>query len=105
MLQPPGKVVATLPNTDLLLPRLLQALPVFTSRICELRGFLIYSFVDLYSSMPKVDRARFSIIPFDNERGPANCPQHLLFMNDEGIVGPVEVIPGAFDIFRDSSWL
>lgn len=86
-------------------PLPLQALLVFTLRICELHVFVMHSFVDFHSSMPKVDRARFSIIPFDNERGPSNCPQHLLFTNDEGVVGPVEVISGAFDIFRDTSWL
>jgi hypothetical protein len=64
-------------------------------------------FVDFRSSMPKTvtNKARFSIVPFDNERGPANCPQHLLFTNEEGVVGPVEVISGAFDIFRATSWL
>ena len=89
----------------LLPPHPLQALPAFTLRICKLHFFLIDSFVDFLSSMPNVSRARFSIIPFDNECGPSNCPQHLLFTNEEGVVGPVEVIPGAFDIFRDTSWL
>ena len=65
---------------------------------------MIVFLVDFRSSMPKANRAGFSIIPFDNERGPSNCPQHL-FTNVEGTVGPVEVIPGAFEIFRDISWL
>ena len=71
-------------------------------------GFLIGSLVDFRSSMPNmpnVNKSRFSIVPFDNERGPSNCPQHLLFTNEDSVVGPVEVIPGCFDIFKDTSWL
>jgi hypothetical protein len=96
-----------LPLTKLLPLHPLQAraLPAFTLRICELYVFVINSFVDFHSSMPKINRARFSIVPFDNERGPSNCPQHLLYTNEQGAVGPVEVISGAFDIFRDTSWL
>ena len=97
-----------LPITKLLPPHPLQALPVFILRICELYGFLIGSLVDFRSSMPNmpnVNKSRFSIVPFDNERGPSNCPQHLLFTNEDGVVGPVEVIPGCFDIFKDTSWL
>jgi hypothetical protein len=99
--------MTTLPVTKLLLPgpHPLQALPMFTMRICELYVFCDGFFFDFHSSMPKVNRARFSIVPFDNERGPSNCPQHLLFTNEEGVVGPVEVISGAFEIFKDTSWM
>jgi hypothetical protein len=97
--------MTTLPMTMLLPPHPQQALPVFTLKICKLHAFLIDSFVDFLSSMPNVSGAHFSIVPFDNERGPSNCPQHLLFTNEEGVVGPVVVIPGAFDLFRDTSWL
>lgn len=93
------------PVTKLLLLHPLQALLVYTSRICELYVFVINSSVDFHSSMPKINRARFSVVPFDNEHGPSNCPQHLLYTNEEDAVGPVEVISGAFEIFRDTSWL
>lgn len=83
----------------------LQALKMSTSRICKLQLLMIVFLVDFRSSMPKANRAGFSIVPFDNERGPSNCLQHLLFTNAEGTMGPVEVIPGAFEIFRDTSWL
>ena len=102
---PPRKLMMALPMPMLLPPHPLQALPAFTLRICKLHFFLIDSFVDFLFSIPNVSRARFSIIPFDNEHGPSNCLQHLLLTNEEGDVGPVEVIPGAFDIFRDTSWL
>ena len=107
-LLPLRKLMTMLPMTKLLPPHPLQALPLCISRICELHGFIIGFLVDFCSSMPKqpnINRSQFSIVPFDNERGPSNCPQHLLFTNDEGVVGPVEVIPGCFDIFRDTSWL
>jgi hypothetical protein len=76
-----------LPVTKLLPPHPLQVLLVFTLRICELLAFLIVSFVDFRSSMPNVNRARFSITLFDNECGPSNCPEHLIFTNEEGVVG------------------
>ena len=65
---------------------------------------LIFTPACLKSTEP-VSPSFHLIVPFDNECGPSNCPQHLLFTNKEGVIGPVEVIPGAFDIFRDTSWL
>ena len=105
---PLGKLITMMAMIKLLPPHPLQALPLCILRTCEFHGFMIGSLVDFCSSMPKqpnVNKSQFSIIPFDNEHGPSNCPQHLLFTNEEGVVGPVEVIPGCFDIFRDTSWL
>ena len=95
----------TMPMTKLLPPHPLQALPMFTLRLCRLLAFMIDYLVDFQSSMPKTNKVHFSIVPFDNEHGPSNCPHHLLFTNGEGVIGPVEVISGAFEIFRGTSWL
>ena len=51
-------------------------------------------------SAPTILKLFFSVVPFDNANGPAACPGHLLHNGEDGTASPIELVAGAFDLFK-----
>lgn len=54
-------------------------------------------------SAPADKKPSFAIIPFDNAKGPAACPAHLLHVSEDGTASPIELDAGAFDLFEGAA--
>ena len=64
---------------------------------------MLYSNYAVYFSVPAVAVTSFSLVPYDVANGPAACPPHLLYVNEDGTTSPVELVAGAFDLFKGAA--